>query len=175
MGAPPRALWEWYGWVDVSVLRESCYLGALVTFLLRLQNTMTKATYKRHLLRFIVSGHQSLVTAERGVRDRRKLTSTSTNKSRESTGHSTSFWKPQKEFMYFRVLWNLFSHCGSLRENGPIASYVWILGPHLVELFGKDKKVWPFGGSMNLLNICWRFSGLCSWDLFFCDFSDVFV
>lgn len=32
----------------------------------------------------------------------------------------------------------LIDQCGSLNENGPIGSYIWIPQPQLVELFGKN-------------------------------------
>lgn len=31
----------------------------------------------------------------------------------------------------------------ALNENGPIGSFAWIRGLHLVELFEEDRKVWP--------------------------------
>lgn len=48
------------------------------------------------------------------------------------TGHITSAIKSGD---------NMECMCCSSNEDGPIGSYIWILGPQLVELFGKDRKV----------------------------------
>jgi hypothetical protein len=42
--------------------------------------------------------------------------------------------------------WHILPDCDGLNENGQHKLLCWNVGPHVVELFGKDWEVWP----------CWK-------------------
>lgn len=49
---------------------------------------------------------------------------------------------------------------GILSKTGPIGSYIWILGPPLVELFGKNWEAWPWCSCVTRSRL-WSFKNSC--------------